>query len=97
MNIYVYIYPFDIGNQSLIFSANFYFISGNISSYHLEYNLQIKFLFTFRNYVAGHLLHFSNYVNWNKAVGERHTVWFHSYVESNEQTELTRKTEKTHG
>ena len=34
-----------------------------------------------------------DYAKWNKPVRERH-FWFHSYVESNEQTELTIKIEK---
>ena len=32
-----------------------------------------------------------HYAQWNKPVRESHTVWLHLYVESNEQTELTRK------
>ena len=34
-----------------------------------------------------------HYAKWNKPIRERHTIWFHSYVESNEQTELTSKSE----
>ena len=33
-----------------------------------------------------------HYAKWNKPIRERQ-IWFHSYVESNEQTELTSKTE----
>ena len=33
-----------------------------------------------------------HYAKWNKPIRERkNTIWFHSYVEFNEQTELTRK------
>ena len=32
-----------------------------------------------------------HYAKWNKSVKERQIPWFHSYVESNEQTELTSK------
>ena len=34
-----------------------------------------------------------HYANWIKPVRERQIPWFHLYVESNEQTELTSKTE----
>ena len=34
-----------------------------------------------------------HYAKWNKAVREKNTIWFYSYVESKEQTELTSKTE----
>ena len=36
-----------------------------------------------------------HYAKWNKSVRERQiNIWFHSYVESNEQTELTSKTDR---
>ena len=47
--------------------------------------------FTLHNSMDGPGEH---YAEWNKPVRERHMPWFHSYVESNEQTELAGKTER---
>ena len=54
----------------------------------LDYRKKENFTFCNSMYVPGEY-----YAKWNKPTEKENIIWFHSYVESKEQTELTSKIE----